>query len=284
MANMRVIADNVALVASSLTSATTEATLPLTNMLNDRKSRVARSTGVNWSFEVNFSVDTLVKAVALAFTNLTPLATMRVRGYASSSATVGVTTALFDVTAALCCPAKLSTVRQDGLSNPALFGVNGFSQGYHSYAVRWFEGGTVRKIAIDISDSTNPAGYLEASRLIMGTYWSPQYNPDYGLQMVTQDTSKSERTDGSDSLTDRGIRFKRMSMNLSQMQSADREAFYDLLALHGTSRPLFISVFPEDSEPRKEQQYMVYGKFSQMSSITVPTYNRYNFPIEIEEV
>lgn len=277
---MRVLHDNIADVAT-LSSSNTLASLPYNNLLSDRKSKVARSTGLSWSLVATFDATKFVNCVAFAFTNMTSTATMRVRGYASESATVGTTTPDFDVTAASCCPSLVDADRQDERGG---LGVNSFGLGLHSYAVRWFTGGNVRKLAIDVTDSNNPSGYIEASRLIMGRYWQPEFNPDYNVQVALDDSSKSERNDAGDLLTDRGYMYKRISMQMSQMQATDRRRFTDLARIHGVHRPVFLSIFHDDAEKHRDQQYMIYGKFSKASAIIAPTFDRYTFPIEIEEI
>lgn len=276
---LRVVYDNAA-NNGTLTSPNTTATLPVANLQNDRKSRVARSTGLAWQLELVFPANTMINMVALAFTNLTGNAAMRVRGYASPSAVVDTDTPDWDVVAAPCCAAPYSA-RQDGIG---ALGANGFALGAYAHAYRWFAGGAVRKLVINVQDGSNTAGYIEAARLICGDYWTPTFNPDYGATLTFADTSKNERSDAGDLLSEIHHRYKKLTLSMTQMPAADREVIADFFQVNGLYRPLFVSLFPEDPDPVREQAYTLYGKLTQMAAITASAYNQYAWPIEIEEV
>lgn len=276
MPNMRLVYDNPADVAT-LAASTTAGSLAVTNLQDDRKGQIHRSTGTSVQYTVTWLSGKLVKMVALAFSNLTATATMRVRGYAVATDL----TPLFDVAAAPCAPAPFAA-RQDN-EQPAL-GVALSAYGGYSHAVRWFTGGSVQKLVIDVADPSNPAGYVEAARLIAGNYWSPTYNPDYGAGLAFPDATKNTRTEAGDLLSERGTRGKKLTLNHSLMPTADRQTMMDLFQVNGLSMPVFVSLFPEDAEPGREQKYMLFGKLSQMSQTQLSSYNRYQWPLEFEEV
>jgi hypothetical protein len=287
---MRVVYDNVADSSTlTLTSGAVAGNLALSNLLDDRKSKVFRTTGTTAQIVAAFPASKLIQMVCLAFSNLSVSATMRVRGWTSSGAAVSAPgaafpdgTAAFDtnITAGVAQPPRAT--RAD--SGVALLGVNQASRGGTSYAILWFTGATVAKIAIDIADGTNLSGYLEAGRLICGTYWQPTFNADYGANFTLTDTTKNDRDDAGDLRSDLGVRAKKLSLNLSLMPEADRKIFMDLLHGNGLADPVFLSLYPADANKDLEQKHMVYGKFTQMSQVNLAQFNRWQWPLEVEEV
>lgn len=139
-------------------------------------------------------------------------------------------------------------------------------------------------MAIDIADPANLQGYIEAARLVVGAYWSPTNNPDYGASMLIQDASKHYRTDGGDLLTDIGTRARKLPLNLSAMPPADRTALVNIIRSNGMAGPLLISLFPEDVDLELERDHTIFGKLSQISATALPFYGAYAMPLEIEEI
>lgn len=139
-------------------------------------------------------------------------------------------------------------------------------------------------VAIDIGDPANLQGYIEAARLVVGEYWSPANNPDYGASMTVQDASKAYRTDGGDLLTDIGTRSRKMPLSLSAMPPADRTALLGILRANGTAWPMLVSLFPGSADLELDRDHTIYGKLSSVAAMALPTFDRYASTLEIEEV
>lgn len=182
----------------------------------------------------------------------------------------------------LVCPSQLTSLR--GFTTSAA--QSAYAYGGGNYAVVWLSNAiSAYGVKIDITDADNSQGYIEASRLVIGNYWSPTYNAAYGnSQYIVVDSSKNVRTDGGDLITDNGTRSKKLTLNLSNMPAADRTTFTNIIRGSGMSYPMFISVSPSDADADKEKDFQIYGKLSTMSAIVLSDYNIYNSTIEIEEV
>lgn len=281
MANLRLAYANLASLAT-ITSNSEVATLPSTNLANDKKGAVWRSNNtVTAQIIASHASAKTVKFVALAFTNLTSSATMRVRGYTNAGDTVGVTSPAFDTTALSAVTAPYAA-RADNVGSVP--GVNTFAYGEFTYAVLWFTGGSVAKIAIDLSDSTNPWAYLEASRLIYGDYLETSYQAEYGGSLTFTDNTKQERAESGDLLSDRSWRSRKLSLKQSLMPAADRKSVADILRVNGTYRPLFVSLLPGDSDKNLEESHQMYGKLTSISAMALSQYARYDWGIDIEEI
>ena len=275
MSNLKLIYQNDA-NTSTVTVSAAAGTLVASNLLTDIKSQVWRSTITAGTITAIWTVSKTINCVALPFTNFTNAATMRVRGYTNAADA----TAVFDTTALTCCP----------YTSPAVFGwdvnipsVNNFGKGCSVYASLFFAGASVKKIVIDLSDTSNAAGYIEASRLVAGNSWSPTYNADYGAQVGFSENSAHTRTDAGDLITDTRSISKTLNFNFSNASSSDREALMRIMR-NGISTPIYMSLFPTDTDKNLEQDYQIYGKLSQQSQVVIDRYAAYSNSIIITEV
>jgi len=98
------------------------------------------------------------------------------------------------------------------------------------------------------------------------------------------DSSKQYRTDGGELMTDIGTRNRKLAFTLTYMSSADRASFWAIARGSGLSRPIFISMFPQSVDSDLEETHQLYGKFSSVSPISIPQFNAYSAPIEVEEL
>lgn len=281
MVNLRIIHRNELAQKLALTASTEAGNLTAANLLTDIKSQIWRSTATSAQLTVTWTNLRTIKAVILPHTNLTNAATMRVRGYANTSDVVGVATPVFDTTALTCCAVTSSAAMGWDLNVP---GVANFAYGGGVYAGLFFTGGSVRKLYIELVDSGSVAGYLEAARLVTGDYWEPTYNADWGIKLGYKDDSTHSRTDSGDLITDIKPRAKTLTFDLGDMVPADREGLMRIVRSNGLPAPIFISVFPGDTDKNKEQDYQIYGKLSQISELTLQRFSSYTVSITIEEI
>lgn len=280
MSNLRIIDYNAANIATISTS-TTAGTLVAANMLTDIKSQVWRSTGTSAAITATWTAGQSIDSVILPYSNLTKDATMRVRGYANSTDVVGVATPLFDSTL-YCCPYTSASIFGWDTNIP---GVDNFGYGGAVYASAFIGAeALIKKIYIEISDTTNSSGYIEVGRIVIGNYWEPTYNSDYGLSLNYEDRSSHNRNDGGDLMTDIQTRSKTITFSLSQFNASDREKLMKIYRSNGTSTPVYISFFPEDTDKNLEQDYQIYGKFDNLPPMALQWIDRYSVSLTIKEI
>lgn len=277
MNNLRIIYDNT-INKASVTASSTAGSLVASNLLSDIKSQVWRSTDTAPTLTFTWSAAQIIAGFALVFTNLTASATVRARGFVE---TTDVTPA-FDTGAVLAVPSSLGGFNW-GMEP---LGVNTYAYGGGSTATLWFDATAIKKLVIDISDPTNSAGFVEASRAVAGAYFSPTYNVQYGgVKVGAEDTSKHDRSSAGDLLTDRGVMYKTLDIDLQLMPHADRNTVWQILRGNGMSYPVFVSVLPESTDDTAgEQIYTIYGKLSRTSALTYAAYNQHSAPLQIEEI
>lgn len=277
MSNLRIIYDN-AIDRGTIVASSTAGSLIASNIKNDKKSKIWRSVGTSATLTITWPTAEIVSGVMAPFCNLTATSTLRVRGYTEESDSIP----FFDT--GIINPVQ---VQPFGLWDWGAIplGVNGYSYGGGTYAVKWFSSYySIKKLVLDIVDSSNPAGYIECSKLVTGSAWSPIYNTGFGMSSTPTDTSVKNRSEAGDLVLTRNPRYKSMSFDLSWMQAQDRQRFNEIIAGNGLTKSLFVSLFPEDSDVEKEQTYQVYGKLSQIGGITHPMHTIYSSRIDIEEI
>jgi hypothetical protein len=276
--NLRVLYDNLANKVSTLTASTTAGGLIAANMLTDRKSEVHRSTGTSVQYDLRWTTAQLINMLALAFCNLTSSATMRVRGYTN----VGDATPAFDTGANLCCPYQAFGLWDWG-SLP--LGVNAYSYGGAAYGVSYFATANVKQLLIDVADASNSLGYIEVARLVTGVYWSPQTNASWGAGVTPESNTQHERSEAGDLRTERRPMSRSVKVDLSQITSAsDRQRMYDILRGNGMTKPVFLSLYPEDADVSLEQSCQIYGKLKGNQTLSHPMFGMFSSGLEIEEV
>lgn len=273
MANLRVVYDN-AVDRATLSATAGVGTLVAANLLTDIKSEIWRTASNTASVTLTWANSEVVGVVALPFCSLSQTATIRVRGYTNTADT----SPAVDTGVVLACPVGIGAWDW----GTTALGVNSYAYGGASYAVAWFAQTSITKVVIDIVDSAK--AYIEAARIVVGSYWSPLNNSEYGVQITMSDLSKHERSDAGDLRTDRGAMFKKINLDLALMPAEDRNIVWNILRINGMSKPLFFSLSPQATDAVEEQTFNLYGKLSQQSSIRYQFANQFNTSIELEEI
>lgn len=270
MANLRVVYDNAA-NSSTISASTTAGSLAASNLLTDVKAEVWRSTGTSASVTLTWVNSKTISCVSLPFSNLSAAATMNVKVY--TNAADG--SPAYQTGNVLCSIGTSST-------NP---GVNQLAFGGGTYATVWLPPVNGKKVVVDISDSGNSLGYLEAAKIVVGNYWTPEYNAEYDAAISIADRSTSTRTDAGDLYTERGSMSKTLSFDLQFLSTADRNQVWNIMRSNGTFSPVFVSLIPESTDDYAgEQMYQVYGKLSNALGLAYRFINQFSTTIEIEEV
>ncbi len=278
MANLRIIYDNAADRVDTLDADSTAGTLAIENALTDSKTEVYRSVGTSATITLTWTDTETVGGVILPFCNLTPLGTIRARGYT----TVGGVVALFDTGAVMACPAPVLGLWGWGATP---LGSNAFPYGGGTYARVWpTVPGAVKKLVIDIEDDTNEDGYIEFARIVTGAYWSPQTNADYDARVSIMDTTVLTRNASGGLIKQVGTRHRMQSLNLNLMPPTDRAELWRIMAGNGKSGPILFSLYPNDADTALEQAHQMYCTLVNDPTIGTPFFSRYSGALELGEV
>ncbi|MDX8121568.1 hypothetical protein SKZ59_07295 [Janthinobacterium sp. GMG2] len=284
MPNLRIIHDNAADRAALTASSQADALGPA-NLQIDRKSAVLRATGTAQTITATWPMQEAIACVALINTNMTSSARVRVRAYAR----IGDAVPALDTGDVLPCPpvplGHFTWGAQPlGWNAYKWGGANTWARGGGADGVVWFPAVRAAQLVIDISSPYSDSGYLEISRLVAGNYWSPEYNAEYGAQLLLQDTSENYRTSAGDLRAAQGVASDKISINLAHLTPADRAQLMRILRDNGTRRSMLLSLFPEHADVLLEQDHMIYGRVSNLDAVATPYYDTYAAPLQIEGI
>jgi hypothetical protein len=268
MPNLRVVYNNVANQSASLVASTTSGSLVASNLLTDAKTQPWRSTGTTATLTATWSTSVSVAMVALPFSNLSPTATLRVQCYTLSSDSSSV----LDTGNVLCAAGGFN------FSAPV-----GFGGGV--YAAIWFASTSVQKIVVTITDTSNPAGYIQAGKLVTGTYWTPDRNAETdSAKLTAQDDTKLYRSEAGSQSVDRGPMYKKLTFDLAAMSAVDRNNAWRVVAGGGMSNIVYVSLLPESTDAYEEQMYSICGRLTTSSALTYKYQHLAATQMQIEEI
>lgn len=278
MPNLRLIATN-AVDTATLTSSDFQATLPVGNLQLEGRARVARTVNASGTKTINgnFGGSTICSALVLYGHNLSGTGTWRLRLFNGINQTGSV---VYDST-------TLQPQNVIGWGSFAWgiepWGSSTFRNWEQPFWVLYFSAVYALSFRLELVDTPNPAGYLQASRLIIGSYITPAFNAEYGLQMGWDTNSQQRRTLGGSVRTDRRAGFRRLSFDLAELDVSERAVWVDLGRSAGLHQEMFISVFP-DAGAELERDHTLLCKFSQVPASNIPTPNKWRMKLELTEV
>jgi hypothetical protein len=216
------------------------------NSLNDYKSQFDTGT----SFTITTSALTGPIAVVAMLTETTDAVTMTVTG-------------------------------QSGVTESTTSNFTGQTVGYGGgkYIVKYYTlASSTTSFTVTFSSS------VKVSRFMIGNYWSPKYNTNFGVEVGYEDATTSERLQSGDLYTTIAPRNKTLQFDLQYMDESDKFQLFDIYRSIGKTKPVFVSVFPEDVDKQKEQMYSIYGKFNTLSNISYIMYSIYSSSLQLEEI
>ncbi len=262
--SIRFLLDNKADTAT-LSSSDFAASLPVTNLQAEGRGKVARTSNATGTKTINgnLAAAASINAVVLYRHNLTASATWRLQLYSAANQT----TQVYDSSAVT--PGPAASV---------------FSGWGWSFSVLYFTTvSSVLSFRVELADATNPAGYLEAKRLVLGQYIEPAVNADYGLGLYWEDLSEARRTLGGSVRTDPRAVYRVMSGSLSALTEAERASFMDAVRYAGKQREIFVAGFPGVTGAQ-ERDYSLLGKFTRTPQMAHHQVSRHRAAFDIEEV
>ncbi len=156
------------------------------------------------------------------------------------------------------------------------------------YAISSFEVLTsavqARYLRIDISDSLNADGYLQAGRLIAGPSYRPSVNYANGVQFEFVDESRITKSRGGQTFVDEVERYRVMRFELINLPENEMfgNVFNSIDRLRGVSKDILVIPQPAKSSTWITQN--IYGRIRQTQPITNSALTYYGRMIEVEEL
>lgn len=282
-ANVRFVPDNAA-DRATITASSTAGALVAANLQLDSKADVWRSTAnTAQTLLLAWPAGEIVDSVCLAWTNLTGLATVRLRGFAEVNDYVGSPQIVaFDETFAPDDALRLGEF---------VFGVDplaasGAARARVASQVQCWLAAVyaLRKLEITITDTTNGLAYIEASRLCVGLRISPLEDADrQGYSIGWVERSKPERAESGDLRVEPLGRYRRLALNLNALEPASRNAMLGMVA-NGLGDGVWVSVMSEDADTSNQQLHAFWGALVQDAQFSLPEYNAWATTLVFEEM
>lgn len=139
----------------------------------------------------------------------------------------------------------------------------------------------VQVIKITIYNTTQET---EIGRVIIGAYVEPTYNLSYGHAISWEEPTKQYRTDAGTLRSDIGVPIRKLKFDLGTINAVDRTTISQVMRTVGKRRDFYLSLFPEDTDEDKKEEYSGIVKLTKIPSISefAPLY--YKSKYEMEEV
>lgn len=277
MPNLRIVADNAA-DRCTIAASTTSGLLAASNLLTDDKSTVWRATATSATLTGTTTVTETASCVHLPFCNLSPTATIRVRLYSDTAGTALVLDTNTLQPGALACPAPARVPR----GWTAALAASAYFNGGGAHGRIYFASTSFKKYVVDIVDTSNLQGYIEAARLVIGTYWSPTYNAT-AAPLEVMDSTLLFVNGGGGQFADAGHIRRKLSIDMDNMPAADRATLVNV-SMSSRAYPILVDMFPESSDLSLQRDNLIYGRRADDSGIAVQYSIAYGTSIAVEEI
>lgn len=275
MAKLRIISNNL-VDSATITASSTLGIHSVNNLKKVLKSKVWRSTSATTAtLTFNFSNKYPIDSIVLPYTNFTPDSTVNIKLYSDA-------TLVHD-------SGTVNTAKWSLIGTEAFIGipkgVGTYAYGGGSCSSYWIPNpvADVNKVEITINNTGNSDSYIEVSSAIIGKAWAPKYNTSYGASVEFKDLSTTTRTEAGDLVPTKSTRSKAIEFDLSFMDSNDKLELTNILRRSGSSAPVFISVYPLETDVNLEGLYQIYGYLSP-SSLTNVNFGLFSSQITVDEV
>lgn len=184
----------------------------------------------------------------------------------------------YDSGVVLACPAPAIVLEGWTAAKSA----SAYAYGGGAYARAWFPVTQFRAFAIDLVDTNNLQGYIEASKLVIGRYWSPQYNPTSATATYV-DGAVHYETAAGDSLSRASTIHSELEIELQYIPAEDRAELAKILRA-SQAYPIFLSLYPGHSDLELERDNSMICKRKSDSEVAVQMAIRYGSKIPVRSI
>lgn len=271
MANVILCSTNHADTAT-LSAGSWSATLPRTNLQTLPLSLLARTTNAlaaSTKLTATWAADQAIRVVSLQHHNFTFAATVRILLKNAAAATI------YDQTVDAWAPA-FAGPRKPTAEEVAHYPAK------HFVHVLPSELTTVRTLTLEITDTANPAGYVQAGRLWAGPGWQPTRNMAYGLQLGWNHECPSARAVGGAEYFGTGYRYRTGRFTLSWLSPTEGMAALDLSGAVGVSGEVLLVLDPATALDLLRTAFP--ARLRQLSPLEWVSFNLNSMAFEVAEV
>lgn len=284
-ANFRILADD--LIRAATLAASPALDLGVNYLKTQERAEVARTADTtNQVITGDFAASSAVDCAVLWRHNLTTAATWRVELFSAIS--LGGTK-VYDSTAVDALPVEPLAALGVGYDPLGGAGIGEFQE-LARHSVLYFGQVTARSFRLTLSDASNPDGYMQASRLMMGACWEPSQGADYGAELQWIDDSPQVRSAAGTSRTPVIYApYRQIALTCSELARADADALLRIVARVGKRAEFWISLYPgwgADDAQYADAEYLhgIVGKLAGPHSATHRQFNLWADRLQVQEI
>jgi len=271
--------------AATLSGGSWAGALPLANLQDRIQGKVARSTdaaATSTLIDVDLAdASKIVRLVGLVRHTCSILATYRITAGTSSGGAEVYDSGTLDVWPAVYSPSDLeweddnwwlgTISAEDALAYPVSL--------WHDTAIN----SKARYWRIQITDTANPAGYVQAARLWMGRAVSPSIGPRFGAGLTWEARSEEERSLGGTLYFDERPSARVYSFELGALTNDEAMGWaLDLQRIAGNSGEVVIIPDPDDAQSRIKRD--ILGRLRAMDPLTQFSHGYQSTGFTVEEL
>ncbi len=268
----------------TLSAGSWQASAPVSNLANRILATKARSTDATTAstqFRVNLGASRVIQLMGLFGHNCTTAATFRLTAGNSAGGSDLYDSGWLDVWPAVYLPEDLEW-EDDNWWTGVLSEED--REGYPIQLLHLL-GQAVRAQhwTVEINDTTNGDGYVEAGYLWLGAVWSPERNYRYGAGLAWEHRSQIEQSLGGVIYVDERSPARVWDFQLEAL--TDVEAFGTVLELQrkaGNSG--YVVVIPDSDDAVRRHHRDILGRMRRFDPIKQAFYGHQTFGGEIEEI
>ena len=136
---------------------------------------------------------------------------------------------------------------------------------------------------LEINDTTNPAGFIQAGRIFIGPSWQPVKNASYGLTTGWETKTDVQTALGGAEYFGRRVPYRVTKFTLDYLTEDDGMAnAFDIDAQAGIDQEVFWVYDPADTVHDQRRQYL--GRFQVLNPLQYPVFNTTTKAYEIKEL
>lgn len=212
--------------------------------------------------------------VATSYYKTTSAAATRPLGYIDTWQTYALDTGV-----ALACPAPARRPRGFTTAQAA----SAYANGGGAHARAWFAPTTYIGFCIDIVDTNNLQGAVEAvAAVVIGRYWELQYNAS-AAPLRPVDSTEMSRNGAGGLMRKAGTIHREVEIDLRLLSAADRTILAGML-MSSRAYPILLSAFPGHPDLSLERDYTIYGCIAEDSEISIQYAGAYASKVKVVEI
>jgi len=268
--NIRFVADNFSDICTLSANPAVVGTMPVTNLQTTARGRKMRTTNlITQDIKGTSNIGKPIQACVLYNTTLSSNSTIRFRLYSDTA----WTTLIYD--SGVINVFNIQSLGSYGSNWGVLpLGSSVFAGWGNPYVVHYMPSQLVgSSFILTVTDVGNPAGYWDASRLVVGPILTPTTNIEYGFSFKWEDNSTQYRTGGGSLRTDIAPEgsFRVAKLSLDRATAQDRIAFFEFQRTIGKRKDFFVNVMPM-SGGETERDFSIMAKNSEINDMVWTDY------------